>query len=204
MSTRPGSTGRLAAVLGALVLALAACGGAAAPSTSPAGSATPAPAASLPIDMPSIDIPSFQSDVDLEGQIPDTFCNQATQKMSFSGPDAVGNDETFAAIVTALGRSPSDVSVAFATVEGPECQGVSLIAFRIKGADQGRFEQLFIAAQEEDSGTRPTRSNLAGKDVWVFTDSSGTTSYIYFRGDTIYGVSAETEADAGKGLAVLP
>jgi len=209
MSKRSASIGRFAAVLGAFALALAACGGTAAPSTSPGAATTPSPAASSPIDLPSIEIPSveipsFQSDVDLEARLPSEFCGQPTEKFSFSGAETVSNDEDFAAIVAALGRSAADVSVAGAASKAPECANIQLIAFRIKGADGGRFEQLFIDAQEKDTGTRPTRSNVGGKDVWVFTDSSGTTSYIYFRGDTIYGVSAESEADAAKGLAVLP
>ena len=203
MSNRAVSIGRLAAVLGALALALAACGGAAAPSTSSSSGATPPPASSGPIDLPSVDI-SFQADVDLEAQLPSTFCNQPTQKFSFTGAEFVANDEAFAGVVAALGRSASDVSLAGAGVAGPECAGINLIVFRVKGADAGRFEQLFIDAQEQDTGTRPIRSNVGGKDVWVFTDSGGTTSYIYFRGDTVFGVTAESEADAAKGLAVMP
>lgn len=205
MSNRPVSIGRLAAVLGAFALGLAACGGTAAPSTSPGAATTPQPPASDgPIDLPSIDIPSFQPDVDLEAQLPSEFCGQPTEKFSFSGAETVSDDEEFAAIVAALGRSAADVSVAGAVSKAPECAAIQLIAFRVKGADGGRFEQLFIDAQEQDTGTRPTRSNVGGKDVWVFTDSTGTTSYIYFRGDTIFGVSAESEADAAKGLVVLP
>jgi hypothetical protein len=195
---------RLAAILGALALAVAACGGAAAPTTSPGVATTPVPATPV-VGLPSgLDIPSFNSDVDLEAQLPSTFCGQTTTKFSFAGSDFVEADEEFAAVVAALGRSAADVSVAGASVTGGECEGIGLIAFRIKGADGGRFEQLFIDAQEKDTGTRPTRSNVGGKDVWVFTDSSGTKNYIYFRGDTIFGVSADTDADAAKGLAVLP
>jgi hypothetical protein len=204
MSKRPASIGRFAAVLGALALALAACGGAAAPSTSPGAATTPSPAASSPIELPSVEIPSFQSDVDLEAQLPSEFCGQPTEKFSFSGAETVSSDEQFAAIVAALGRSAADVSVAGAASKAPECAGIQLFAFRIKGAEGGRFEQLFIDAQEQETGTRPTRSNVGGKDVWVFTDSTGITSYIYFRGDTIFGVSAQSEADAAKGLAILP
>jgi hypothetical protein len=205
MSNRPVSIGRLGAVLGALALAVAACGGAAAPSTSPGGGgATPSPAASIAIDLPSIEIPSFEADVDLEAQLPSTFCDQPTQKFSFTGAEFVANDEAFAGVVAALGRSASDVSVAGAGVAGPECAGINLIAFRVKGADGGRFEELFINAQEADSGSRPTRSNVAGKDVWIVIDSGGTTSYIYFKGDTVFGVTAESQGDAAKGLAVMP
>lgn len=203
MSNRLVPIGRLATVLGATVLALAACGGAAAPTTSPAGGTTPAPSA-VSGDLPSIVLPSFQADLDLEGQLPDTFCGQATQKFSFTGAEFVSNDEAFAGVVAALGRPASDVSAAGAGVAGPECAGINLIAFRVKGADGARFEELFINAMEADTGTRPTRSNVGGKDVWVVIDAGGTTSYIYFRGDTVFGVTAESQEDAARGLAVMP
>lgn len=202
MSHRPVPIGRLAAVLGALFLALAACGGGAAPTTSPAGGATPgATAAPLPTDPV---IPSFQPDVDLEAQLPGTFCGQATQKFSITGAEFVANDEAFAGVVAALGRSADDVSGAEARVAGLECAGINLIAFRVKGADGARFEELFINALEADTGTRPTRANVGGRDVWVVLDAGGTTSYIYFRGDTIFGVTAESQEDAARGLAVMP
>jgi hypothetical protein len=204
MSNRPVSIGRLGAVVGALALALAACGGAAAPTTTPGANATPPPASSGPIVLPSVDIPSFQPDVDLEAQLPAEFCGQATQKFSITGAEFVANDEALAGVVAALGRSASDVSVAGAGVAGPECAGINLIAFRVKGADGARFEELFINAQEADTGARPTRANVGGKDVWVVIDSGGTTSYIYFRVDTVFGVTAESQADAAKGLAVMP
>ncbi len=204
MSHRPAPMGRLAAVLGALALAIAACSGSGAPS----GGATPAaatPAAATPgaVTLPSGPLlPSLNADTDLEAAIPNEFCGQKTTKYSFSGAEAV-TDSDFAAVVQQLGRSPSDVSIAFAGVQGPECAGINLLALRIKGADQGRFEQLFLDAQEKDSGTRPAKSNVGGKDVWVYTDTSGT-NYFYFRGDTAFGVVAKTEADAAKGLVVLP
>ncbi len=204
MSHRPAPLGRLVAILAVLALGIAACGGSAAPTTSPAVVTTPPPATSVPEDLPSFEIPSFEPDVDLEAQLPSEFCGQTTQKFSFTGAEFVANDEAFAGVVAALGRSDADVSVAGAGVAGPECAGIGLIAFRIKGADGGRFEQLFIDAQEQDTGTRPTRSNVGGKDVWVILDAAGTTSYIYFRGDTVFGVTAETQEDAARGLAVLP
>lgn len=204
MSFRP-APNRLVAVLGTLVVAIAACTTGGTATTSPAGVTTPAPATPPPVVLPSgVVLPSFNADVDLEAQIPSTFCGQATQKFSFAGSEFVEQDEEFAAVVAALGRSAQDVSVAGAGVTEGECAGINLIAFRIKGADSGRFEQLFIDAQEKDTGVRPTRSNVGGKDVWVFTDGSDTTNYIYFKGDTIFGVSADSPEDAAKGLAVMP
>jgi hypothetical protein len=206
MSHRPAHLGRLAAILGALTLGIAACTGGAGPAGS-SPTATPASQASdgAPgLDLPSVEIPSFESDVELEARLPSEFCGQETQKFSFAGADIVSDDEDFAAMVTQLGRSPADVSVATAGVEGPECAGINLIAFRIAGADPGNYERLFIAAQAADSGVQPTKTNVGGRDVWTFTDADGAVNYIYFSGDTAFGVTAATEADAARGLAALP
>ena len=210
MSHRPAPFGRLAAILGALALGIAACSSTAAPG-SPASAGTspaaPSPTASTAVSSqaaPSGVVPSFTSDLDLESRIPNEFCGQKVVKYSFAGSDFLANDAKFAAVVGQLGRSPADVSVATAGVAGPECLGINLIALRIKGADQGRFEQLFLASQASQNGAQPTKSNIGGKDVWVYTDTSGTTNYIYFKGDTAYGVAAKTQADAARGLAVMP
>ncbi len=127
--------------------------------------ATPQATSALPSGLV---IPSFNADLDLEGQLPSDFCSQKVTKLSFSGPDFLASDATFAALVQELGRSPADVSVALGSVAGPESAGISLFALRIKGADGSKFEQLFVAVQARN-GTPTTKTNVAGKDVWTYT-----------------------------------
>ena len=207
MSFRPAQLGRLAAILGVLILLVAACSNAS-PAASTGGGATPAaatPAATAaPATPPASDlvIPSFNADLDLEAQLPSDFCSQKVTKLSFTGPDFLANDATFAAVVQQLGRTPADVSIALGSVAGPECVGISLIAIRIKGADTSQFETLFVAV-EAKNGTPTTKTNVSGKDVWTFTDDSGI-NYFYLKGDIAFGVTAKTAADAAKGLAVMP
>jgi len=208
MSFRPAQLSRLAAIVGALTIVVAACSNAS-PAASPGGGATPAaatPAAvtAAPATPPASDlvIPSFNSDLDLEAQLPSDFCSQKVTKLSFTGPDFLAGDTTFAAVVQQLGRSPADVSVALGSVAGPQCVGISLIAIRIKGADTSQFETLFVAV-EAKNGTPTTKTNVSGKDVWTFTDDSGI-NYFYIKGDIAFGVTAPTAADAAKGLAVMP
>src|SRR4051812_40753812 len=144
----------LAGGIAALALALAACSGStASPSSasSPAGAAasqaaSSAPAGSAPASSdaggaPSVALPSgFNADKALEAQLPSTFCNTPTQKFSFTGNDATV-DADFQAVIQKLGKSPSDTSVATAATTSGECAGIALIALRVKGADQGQFEQ---------------------------------------------------------------
>jgi hypothetical protein len=206
MSPRPAQWGRLAAILGALTLLVAACSNASPAATSAGSSpaaATPAATTQATVVLPSgLVIPSFNADVDLEAKLPSDFCGQKTTKASFSGSEFLASDATFSALVQELGRSPADVSVAGASVPGPDCVGINLFALRIKGADTSKFEQLFLAVQAKNS--KPTtKTNVGGKDVWTYTDDSGV-NYLYFKDDIAFGVTADTAADAAKGVAVMP
>ncbi|HEY0442925.1 MAG TPA: hypothetical protein VGC90_01775 [Candidatus Limnocylindrales bacterium] len=221
MPIRTAPIGRLAAIVGAATLAIAACSSSSAPATSSTGAAsTPAaassaPAASSDVSSPATSggalpsgalpsIPSFHADPELEAQLPSSLCNQTTTKASFVGADA-SNDADFNAVVTQLGKSPNDLSIASAGVAGPQCDGLSVLAIRIKGADSNQFQQLFLAAAAKSNGTPPPQSNVGGKNVWSYSDTSGgSINYIYFKGDTAFGVTAKNQADAATGLAVLP
>jgi hypothetical protein len=205
----------LAGGIAALAFAIAACSGStASPSSasSPAGGvSSPAPASSAPAastaassgaGAPSVALPSgLNADADLEAQLPSTFCNTPTQKFSLAGSDATV-DADFLAVIQKLGKSAADTSVATAATTTGECAGIALIALRVKGVDQGQFEQAFIASQNAKP-EKATKMNVGGKDVWTFVDND-MTNYIYFKGDTIFGVTAPDQAGAAKGLAVLP
>ena len=113
-------------------------------------------------------------------------------------------DPTFLAVLQALGKTPKDVSFAVATVVDPTCN-TTFVAFRIQGVDQGQFEQLYVAESTKNDGTAPTKVSLGGKDVWKSPSSSGnTTTYAYFKGDTLLGVVAPTDDKAAAGLSALP
>ncbi|MFL5679065.1 MAG: hypothetical protein ACJ77B_00520 [Chloroflexota bacterium] len=205
----------LAGGIAALALLLAACSGStASPSASSAAggaasqpAAASAPAASEPASSDaggaaSFALPSgFNADADLEAQLPSTFCNTPTQKFSLAGNDATV-DADFLAVIQKLGKTAADTSVATAATTTGECAGINLIALRVKGVDQGQFEQAFIASQNAKPD-KATKTNVGGKDVWTFVDNDET-NYIYFKGDTIFGVTAPDQAGAAKGLAVLP
>ena len=223
MIHRPRSLGGLAATCAVLAIAVAACSGSASPSPSAAASTSVATAASLApsvapsvaaseapsLDLSSFAIPSFNADTNLEALLPNEFCGTKTKKFSFAGATFLAqpsaNNQAFLAILSQMGKGPGDVSVAVAGVQTPACVGISFVAFRIKGADQGQFEQLFLAAQAKDSGVQPTKGNVGGKDVWTYTDKTGAVhQWLYFKGDVAFGVTASTEAQAAQALPLLP
>ena len=207
----------------ALVAVVAACGSAA---SSPSSSSAAAPSAAAPSSEaslaaseaapsaaapsgaapsqagPSIALPSLPSEAkDLEAQLPNSLCGQTAQKISMNGStflSSTGNE--FSAALSALGKSPSDVSVAVAGGGG----ACSAVAFRIAGVDQNTFQTAILAAVQKAGGTAPTQTSLGGKNVYVVTDASGKKSYVYFKGDTMFIAEAGSDADATAILQALP
>ncbi len=172
---------------------------AAAPS---AAAASEAPASEAPSSIP---IPSFafpSTDKALEALLPDTICGKKVQKLSMGGETfAAGADPEFVAVLQSLGKTPSDVSFAIAaplTAAGDCTAGI----FRIKGADGGALKAAFLA-EAAKQGTKYEVKSLGGKDVYV-DPASDSLQYAYFKGDAVLFVSAPSESEAGKIIAVLP
>lgn len=213
----------ISATLG-MVLAmilLAACGGSSssvAPSVAGQASSAPettapttAPASEAPSAGASIAIPSFElpsDDKALEALLPSTLCGKAATKLSFSGARFAGvSDPTFTSTLAQLGKSPADVAFAVSS-PGVAALGTckqGAIVFQIKGADPGRFRDVFIAAAQKQNDTTYTQSNVGGKDVYIGTSKSdGTKTYAYFKGDALFIVEAPDEATAAPLLQEMP
>jgi hypothetical protein len=213
------------AALAVLSIMVAACGGSAtaapsaavpsaaasvAPSVEPSPSpeASVSPAASAAADasgaLPSIALPSFNADKDLEALLPSTFGGATLQKFSMKGAQFLGSnpDPTFNQAITALGLTAADVSVAIAA-DPTGKMDISFAAIRFAGADSGKLLQVFQAASQA-TGDLVGSVNVGGKDVIKTKDSSGSFSYFYVKNDTVLGVTAKTDAAAAPALQVLP
>jgi hypothetical protein len=197
----------------ALTALLAACSS----SSTPAPAAnTPAPTVAVPsiglggggsISIPSLAIPSLPNQApDLEAMLPSTFCNKTLTKTSMSGAAALSGNADFAAALQALGKTPSDVSAAgagnFSGSTDPKCD-VTFFAIRIAGVDQGTLQQVFEAAATKQGDT-VSHVNLGGKDVAKDTTSSGSSTYVVFKGDTGIGVTAPSDDVAATAIAAIP
>lgn len=213
------------AALAVLSIMVAACGGsataapsAAAPSVaasvapsvepSPSPEASASPAASAAADasgaLPSIALPSFNADKDLEALLPTTFGGATLQKFSMKGAQFLGSDPdpTFNQAIAALGLTAADVSVAIAA-DPTGTMDISFAAIRFAGADSGKLLQVFQAASQA-TGDLVGSVNVGGRDVLKTKDSSGSFSYFYVKNDTVLGVTAKTDAAAAPALQVLP
>ncbi len=80
-------------------------------SAEPSTAASEGPSSEATFAIPSFTFPS--SDKALEALIPDKICGQTAIKLSFSGATfAASGDAELKAMLDALGKSPSDVSMA--------------------------------------------------------------------------------------------
>ncbi len=94
-----------------------------------------------------------------------------------------------------------------ATVEG---EMVDIIAFRTPGADAGLMIQNFgmlilvLGGDPADNQGTMASANIGGKNVTVRTDADGDISYLYPRGDVLFGFFNASESQAATILAALP
>ena len=202
----------------ALVIVLWGCGGAASPNPSVAAASNPAPSTAESVPPPSVEAPSTEPSTagaslaipsfslpseakDLEALLPDTMCGGKSTKASVSGAGlGASAGAEFLAGLAALGKSPSDVSFAFAFAEGGCGAGI----FRVAGVDQNTLQTAMIAAVQKE-GTTFTQSSVGGKSVFVGADASGgAKQYVYFHGDAMIFATADDDAKAAQILQSLP
>jgi len=206
--TRP-----LALLAGAAIL-VAACGSGTA-TTAPVTQApvtqapvTQAPATQAPAGTGSpefsFDTSSFHADVDLEALFPDEIGGEPLTVLSMSGADMMGEGGSpeLQAMLTALGKTPADLTAAFGGVAK-----VGIVAFQIKGAPG---DAILAALRDayETSDAVVTDMSFGGKAVKKFVpaDPDESTGYIYVYQDVIFLVSGEgaTEAVLNEVFSKLP
>ena len=173
---------------------VAACGGGAATSapgaTQGAIATTPATQGPATTDnsIPSFALPSFHGNVDLEKLIPTSIGGEPITTLSMTGADFVGSgsDTELTAVLTALNKQPSDLSVAFGgnTV-------IQIIAFQVNGVPASQILDAFYNASKASLDATISDTNIAGKAAKKLTpsDTTQSPSYIYAKDDVVYTVS---------------
>ncbi|HXU84344.1 MAG TPA: hypothetical protein VN773_00920 [Verrucomicrobiae bacterium] len=138
----------------------------------------------------------------VEALLPDQLCGSSSDKRTIGGDEGVKNsDDDFKAILQAVGRKASDVSVALATTSGSG-QRCSVTIIRIAGADPALLEKTFLEV-ESRSGHNYVRTTVAGREVW-FADSTGGLTWVIFSGDAMIAAIAQDEAAGAAIVAQLP
>ena len=206
------------ALLAAGAIAVAACGGTTATTVPGAGTVAPAtlapasvaPATEAPAASgaaPSLSLPSFQGDQELEGMLPDTLGGETVTVLSLTGEEFLGGGmgsgtEDLQALLTQLGKAPSDMSVAFGGAGT-----VTIVAFRIKGVPSATIFQSLKSIAEQEGAATITDMNLGGKAVQKMVPADlSETSYIYGTGDVVFVVGGTdiTDAQLNEAFSKLP
>ncbi|MEA2674410.1 MAG: hypothetical protein QOI92_1602 [Chloroflexota bacterium] len=183
----------IALLASALVAAACSSGGAAtiAPATQ-AAQATTAPATQAPAATdagnPSFALPSFHGNVNLEKLIPTSLAGEPMITLSMTGDQFVGSgaDAQLGAVLSALNKQPSDLSVAFG---GNSI--VTIIAFQVNGVSGSQILDAFYNASKATLDATITDVTIAGKAAKkeTPTDTTQDPSYIYVKGDVVFSIA---------------
>jgi hypothetical protein len=198
------------------------------PVSQPSGSVPPVPPASVALPSDSFALPSdsfalpsgsfalpsfsFPSeDKELENRLPNTINGVTLTKYSFKGSTFLGsgasNSKDLIDLLTSLGKTPDDMSVAFAADPTGDLD-LQVGAFKVAGADSNALLAAFVAASKSTTPTdQVTQTNVGGKNVTQIVDPADTTTgaiYVYANGDVLYYVLSPDPALAGAAIQALP
>jgi hypothetical protein len=211
----PARITRGAALLSA-ALVLAACGGATA-STAPAATQAPSLAAAVvtaapptatlaptELAIPSFVLPSLHGNVSLEQLIPTEIGGEAVDTQSMTGKDYVGlsSGKEVLAMLSRLGKQPSDLSVAI----GTNTQ-VAIIALQVKGVPGSQLVSAMLSGSSQYANATITTSTFGGKQVkYVQPADDSDPNYVYTKDDVVFivGGSGLTDAVVNEAFSKLP
>jgi hypothetical protein len=192
-------TARPLAALATLAIVIAACGSGAA-TTAPVTQApiTQAPATQAAVGsggIPSFALPSFHSDTQLEDLFPDQIGGEDVTVYSMSGEQFMGSGTSpeLDAALQALGKSASDLSVAFGSAGT-----VTIIAFKVSGIPASSIQTALFQAYQQETESTISDATFSGKSVKKITptDTTDDVSYIYGVQDVVFAVGGTDVTDA--------
>jgi len=199
----------------ALMLILAACGGAAPATSGPtAPAATNPPIPTIPGERPPA---SLVPDQPLEDLFPSEVGGLTLEVESATGAsvrDLFGDEGDTAeldAFLAEIGTSIENVSAAFTLAFGPgatetEFLGISMGAIRVRNVPSSNVLQAFaIATQREAPGSQIGTATVGGKSVTSLSDpeDAEATTYFYAVGDVVFFVGG-TPALVEEAFTKLP
>jgi hypothetical protein len=195
----------------ATAIGFAACSSGGAATNAPATQAATAPATQAPAATdagnPSFALPSFHGNVDLEKLIPTSLAGEPMTTLSMTGDQFVGSgaDAQLGAVLTALNKQPSDLSVAFGGNST-----VTIIAFQVNGVSGSQILDAFYNATKATLEATITDVTIAGKAAKkeTPTDTTEDPSYIYVKGDVVFSIAGAggplTDAQLAEVFQKLP
>lgn len=200
----------LAALLAALLVALlAACTAASSPTPEPTPTPTPTPEATPSPTEGEAGGPSLEPGAgELAALLPSEVGGITLEYQSASGAEVMGSEgitPEAQAFFDRVGAEPSELSSAFGFGFDVEAgSGLSIVAFRVQGADEGRLRDEFRAVLEQEGNT-VNEAQVGGKSVLAFaTDPETPGGYLYVKGDVIFIVAGEPPEIMEEAIGSLP
>ncbi len=146
---------------------------------------------------------------DLAGLLPEEVGGLTIEYTSASGDDVFtsegGAPPEADAFLQELGADADDISSAFGFAFDAESgEGISIVAFRVEGADEGALRDAFLTAMEAEGTVAGEEATVGGKSVTFMGDAEATNDYLYVHDDVAYVVSGEPPELAEEALAALP
>lgn len=149
---------------------------------------------------------------DLAGILPTEVGGITIEYESSSGEEVMGSEgmtpeaqEFFDRVGAEAGDLSSAFGVGFDAETG---SGISIIAFRVAGADEGRLRDEFRRTLEQDGSDTQTLSdeNVAGKNVIAISGGEGTevSGYVYVKNDVVFVIGGSPASLAQEALEKLP
>ena len=181
---------------------------AASPTEEPTDEATEEPTEE-PTEGPDATIPLEEGAGDLASVLPDEVGGITIEYTSASGEEAIGSEgmtPEARAFLESVDADASDISTAFGFGFDTEAgSGVSIVAFRIAGADEGRLRDEFRSVMEQEGTTFLEESSLAGKTVLAFGEAeSEPEGFMYVKDDTVFVVGGSPPELVEEAIAGLP
>jgi len=154
-------------------------------------------------------LPSLQPGAgDLADILPTEVGGVAITYQSASGGEVLGSGDMppeTRAFFDSIGAEPSDLSSAFGSGFDTEAgQFITLLAFRVAGADEGSLRDQFLATMEAQGDLVGEETTIGGKTVHSFGEDAGGTGVLYVKDDVVYVVTATPADLVEEALAALP
>jgi hypothetical protein len=199
---------RVSAVALVLLLFVAACTSDAGPDADATPTAEPTPEAT-PESTPAPEPTLGEGAGDLAAILPTEVGGLTIEYQHSSGAAVLGSDAVTPearAFFDSVGAEPSDLSSAFGIAFDQEAGSVlTIIAFRVAGADEGQLRDEFLTVLEAEPDQEVSEESLGGKDVLAFgAVPSDSQAYLYVQDDVIYIIGGQPLALAEEALAALP
>jgi len=146
---------------------------------------------------------------DLDAVLPDEVGGITIEYESSSGAEVMGSEgmtPEAQEFFDRVGADVSDLSSAFGFgLDAEAGTGISIIAFRVAGADEGRLRDEFRSTIEDDETQTVTEEQVAGKSVLALSTEGGDASgYVYVKGDIVFIVGGSPMSLVEEALSELP